>query len=308
MGIKLIAFSPVLPIVNFLMNYRDHRKILVIDGKVGYTGGINIADEYINVKKYYGVWKDASVKIEGESVDGLTLMFLRMWEYSSRDKIDYSKYLRVLRENESDNCIEDKEAVFQNNNEVTAANIVDEKAIILPYGDGPSEKTPVGRDIYCNIIGNAQKTLYIMTPYLIVESAVLDLIKSKAQSGVDVRIIIPGTPDKKMAYSLTLFNARKLIQSGVKIYTYTPGFIHSKVVFSDDECAVVGSINLDFRSFYQQYESAVYLANTSALTEIKNDFINTFNESKQLVLSEMKKNNIFSSIVLTFLRFISPLM
>lgn len=281
-GIKIIAFEPVIPIINFFMNYRNHRKIIVIDGYTGYTGGANIADEYINAKMKYGYWKDANIKIIGEAVKNLTLLFLRMWEYSSHQKVDYKVYL---------NYFQDKEYIGND--------------ILIPYGDGPSERIKLGKGVYSNIICNAQKNLYIMTPYFIIDNYLIDLLKLKAQSGVDVRIIIPGIPDKKLVYELTLANVAKLIDSGIKVYIYKPGFLHSKVMLSDDQCAVVGSINMDFRSFYQQYEDAVYISNSPALNDILKDFNDTFLISSLL---GVKKYSIFKRIFIAIIRLFAPLM
>lgn len=283
-GIKIVAFEPVLPIFSFFINYRDHRKIIVIDGKTGYVGGTNIADEYINAKSKYGVWKDASLRIDGESVQSLTLTFLRMWEYSAKKAPDYKK---ALASNKF--CKE-------------------QSGIIIPYADGPNEKDKLGKGVYANIISNAKDSLYIMSPYLIIDNHITDLLKAKAQSGVDVRLIIPGIPDKKIIYSLTLYNAEKLISSGVRVYTYTPGFLHSKVMLSDNECAVVGSINLDFRSFYQQYESAAYIAQNETLKQIEEDFIYTFADSREITLENILKRSVFKRFALACLRLFAPLM
>jgi len=284
-GIKIIAFEPVLPLINFFINYRDHRKIIVIDGRMGYVGGANIADEYINAKDKYGMWKDASMRIDGEAVKSLTLMFLRAWEYSSKETPDYELFL-----NSTYNGTE------QGND------------IVIPYADGINEPHRLGKGVYSNIISNAKESLYIMTPYLIVDNCMLDMLKAKAQSGIDVRIIIPDVPDKKIIYALTRSNAEKLAKSGVRIYTYTPGFLHSKVILSDDECAVVGSINMDFRSFYQQYESAAYIGGGTTLQAIAGDFQITFNVSNEITLGDIKKRNIFARIGLAFVRLFAPLM
>lgn len=282
-GIKLKAFEPVIPVANLFFAYRDHRKIIIIDGHTGYTGGTNLADEYINAKTKYGVWKDASIKISGNAVRNLTLMFLRIWEYSSKQKTEYESFL---------NC--------PDNDRMT------NKSVLLPYGDGPSETHKLGKAVYGNMIGNAQHYLYLMTPYFIMDNYLTELLKAKAQSGVDVRLIIPGIPDKKLVYSLTFANAEKLISSGVRVYTYTPGFLHSKVMMSDDECAVVGSINMDFRSFYQQYESAVYIAQSDSIKQIAKDFSKTFAVSKEI--TKMKKRNSFNRMWLSFIRLFAPLM
>jgi len=283
-GIKIIPFEPIVPIVNLLMNYRNHHKIIVIDGQIGYVGGINIADEYVNAKKKHGIWKDCGMRIEGEAVKNLTLAFLRMWEYSSKKKPDYEKFLSATKTSETQNT----------------------GNVILPYVGGPERKTKLCKEVYCNIISNARSKLYIMSPYFIVDRHMIGMLQNKAKSGVDVRLIIPGIPDMKLVYSLTLSNVGRMLDSGVKVYKYTPGFLHSKVVMSDDECAVVGSVNMDSRSFYQQYESAVDVANDSSINAIASDFEKTFDESAQLTV--LRRRNIFVRIWFSFLRLFAPLM
>jgi cardiolipin synthase len=285
-GIKIITFETVVPIMNFFMIYRNHQKIIVIDGEIGYVGGTNIADEYINAKVKHGIWKDASIRIEGRAVESLMLIFLRMWEYSQKEEPDYKFFL-----NQAKACPADKD-----------------NGLIMPYAGGVSEKQRLGKNIYTNIIGNARKTLYIMTPYFIIDDGMSELLKTKAQSGVDVRIIIPGIPDQKIVYTLTRFNAEKLIACGVRIFTYSPGFLHSKVMLSDGECAVVGSINMDFRSFYQQYESAAYIGGGAVLQSVADDFEKTFIISREIKAADIKRRNIFARIGLAVLRLFSPIM
>ena len=282
-GIKIIPFEPVIPVINLFMNYRDHRKIIVIDGKMGYVGGANIADEYVNAKKKYGLWKDAAMRIDGEAVNSLTLTFLRMWEYSSKKSAEYDKFL------------------------INAQSDAKVKGtVIMPYAGGPEQRLKLCKEVYSNIIADTKEKLYIMTPYFIIDRHMIDMIKNKAQSGVDVRIIIPGVRDKKFVYSLSLANVKSMLASKVKVYTYAPGFLHSKVIISDDECAVVGSVNMDFRSFYQQYESATYIAGCDALKKIAADFDKTFEESKEILT--VNKRNIFERIWISFLRLFTPLM
>ncbi len=281
-GIKIAIFGPMMPLLNIFMNYRDHRKIVIIDKNIAYLSGANMADEYVNEKERFGWWKDEGIKIEGAAVNSITIMFLKMWEYINGKDISYQEFLN------NDNRESNKEE------------------IIIPFSDSPNETNAVARWIYQSIITNAKKYVYIMTPYLILDNGLLETLKNKALSGIDIRIIIPAIPDKKIVYSLTLANAEKLHQYGVKIYIYTPGFIHSKVIISDDECAVVGSINMDFRSFYQQYESGVYLSETKTLLSIKQDFIETFIESKEIEM--IKKKNIVYRIWISLLCLFAPLM
>ncbi|MCL2752162.1 MAG: cardiolipin synthase [Firmicutes bacterium] len=288
-GVKIIAFEPVLPLVNFFVHYRDHRKIIVIDGRTGYVGGANIADEYVNAKERFGVWKDASLRIDGGAVKSLTLIFLRMWAYSSKEKPDYARFI-------------DQSAASAGFRESGSGQL------ILPYGDGVNDGSALGKAVYCNIINNARETIYIMTPYFVADGGILDMLKAKAQSGVDVRLVLPGVPDKKIVYALTRSNAERLVSGGVRVYTYTPGFLHSKVMLSDGECAVVGSVNMDFRSFYQQYESAAYLGGGTAIKSVAADFENTFALSKEIRLADIKKRGIFARTGLAFIRLFAPLM
>ncbi|MCL2521376.1 MAG: cardiolipin synthase [Erysipelotrichales bacterium] len=285
LGIKIIPFERVAFFRNsVLANYRNHRKIIIIDGNLGYVCGANLADEYINAKTKFGLWKDAGMRIDGEAVNSLTLIFLRMWEYSSKETVDYTKFIYST------------EMAVKNSN-----------SVIVPYAGGPEQKLKICKDVYYNIVSNAKEKLYIMTPYFIVGRDLIDMLKKKAQSGVDVRIIIPCTPDKNFVFSLTLENAKSMISSGVKVYRYTPGFLHSKVIFSDDECAVVGSVNLDFRSFYQQYEVAAYIAGKhTALKTIATDFETTFEQSE--LITNIKKRNVFVRSWFAFLRLFAPLM
>lgn len=282
-GIKIIAFEPLIPVVNFFMNYRDHRKLIIIDGETGYVGGANIGDEYINAQRRFGYWKDAGMRIQGSAINSLTLTFLRMWEYSSKTRPEYAKFLLPSTSSQS-------------------------KDIVFPYADGPNEKNKAAKGIYANMIMNARSSVYIMTPYFIVESYILDLLKAKAESGVDVRLIIPGVPDKKASYALTLYNAEKLLRHGVKVFTFTPGFIHSKVVLVDNSRAVVGSVNMDFRSFYHQYESAAYVTGEKNLSGIICDFEETLSYCNEITFETKRKRGILSRCGLALLRLFSPLM
>jgi len=285
LGIRIIPFERIAFFRNsVLANYRNHRKIIVIDGHTGYVCGANLADEYINAKTKFGLWKDAGMRIDGDAVNSLTLTFLRMWEYSSKEEVDYEKFIYT------------KEPVIENSD-----------SVIIPYAGGPEQQLKICKDVYYNIVSNAKEKIYIMTPYFIVGKDLIDMLKKKARSGVDVRLLIPCTPDKSFVFSLTLENAKSMINSGVKVYRYTPGFLHSKVFYSDDECAVVGSVNLDFRSFYQQYEVAAYIAGKQkALETIKADFETTFEQSE--LITTTKKRNIFIRIWYAFLRLFAPLM
>ncbi|MBE6124577.1 MAG: cardiolipin synthase [Erysipelotrichaceae bacterium] len=250
-GINCCRFNPFKPILSGIHNNRDHRKITVIDGKVAFTGGINLADEYINEKELYGHWKDTGLKIEGSAVTNFTMMFLQMFDVNRLVKSDYKKYLDV------------KTPKFEN-----------ESGCVHPFGCGPAffYKEQVGENNYLNIINNAKKYLYITTPYLIIDYNISIALKNAAYRGVDVRIVTPSVPDKKIIFNMTRSNYKHLLEAGVKIYEYQPGFIHAKQLICDDNLAFVGTINLDYRSLVHHYECGVMLYNTNSIKEIKDDF------------------------------------
>lgn len=231
------------------MNHRDHRKIFVVDGDVGFTGGINLADEYINKVERFGYWKDTGVRIEGEGVWNLTVMFLEMWNYIVRSSENYRQFMPSVH----------REKPFETD------------GFVQPYGDSPLDNENVGENIYMNIINKAKNYVYIFTPYLIIDHEMLVALCNAAKCGVDVRIVTPGVPDKKMVFLLTQSFYKPLIESGVKIYQYTPGFIHAKSFVCDDEIATVGSVNLDFRSLYLHFECGVWMYQSKAVMELKED-------------------------------------
>lgn len=251
-GIQCRVFNPVSPIFNIFMNNRDHRKITVIDGEVGFTGGYNLADEYFNVTHPYGHWKDTGVRLQGDAVRSLTVMFLEMWNAIKETDTDYEKYLPEVT--------------------YTAA----ENGFVQPYADSPLDKEQTGENVYMNIIKDAKEYAYFMTPYLIISDEMNSELCLAAKRGVDVRIITPGIPDKKMVYRMTRSYYTRLVQAGVRIYEYTPGFCHAKQCVADDKVATNGTINLDFRSLYLHFENGVYLYNCQVVQEIRKDFDETF--------------------------------
>ncbi|MDE7232045.1 MAG: cardiolipin synthase, partial [Lachnospiraceae bacterium] len=252
-GIKCVAFNRLVPFLSLVLNSRDHRKIVVIDGKVGYTGGINMADEYINYKHPYGEhWKDAGIRIEGKAVWNFTVMFLQMWNMSRYTEEDYTRYYHAFPE------------------KTPGAGYVQ------PYRDTPLDDEILGENVYLNMIGYAKRYVYIYTPYLVTDNEMVTALKLAAKRGVDVRIVTPGVPDKKFVYWLTQSNYQNLIEAGVRIYQYTPGFLHAKCVLADDETAVVGTINFDYRSFYHHFECGVFLYRAQAVEELKKDMEETF--------------------------------
>ena len=260
-NIRCLSFNNVVPLFALRMNNRDHRKLLVIDGKTAFTGGINLADEYIAEKRRFGYWKDSGVRITGNAVNSFTKMFFYIWNAFYKTKEDVQKYLN-----------------FDFNADMVCAN--NQKQIIQPYDDSPLDSMSVGEEVYLDIINRASKYVYIFTPYLILDDSMRVALCRAALRGVDVRIVTPAIPDKKTVYRLTRANYHILMKAGVRIYEYTPGFIHAKSMLSDDERAVVGTINLDYRSLYLHFENAVYFSNCSAIADLKRDCEETFAASR----------------------------
>jgi len=281
-GIKLCSFNKVLPKVSALLNYRDHRKLVIIDGKVVFTGGTNLADEYINEKRLHGYWKDSGVIIIGPAVDNFTISYLRQWEFVTNDKIEYANYLNLSQKTDNHN-------------------------IVVPFVDGLEYEDNISKNIYCNIISNTKEKLYIMSPYFVIDDTINNLLINKAKSGVDVRIILPEIADKKLVYIISRNNAEKLLKYGIKVYTMRNSFVHSKVLLND-YCAIVGSINMDLRSFYQQFESAIYITDPKVLKEINEDFNDTFIKSKLKTTRNSSRNNMFIRIIAGIINLISPFM
>ncbi len=281
-GIKLQPFNRLVPFLNIALNLRDHRKIIVIDGKVSYTGGTNLADEYTNEKRMHGYWKDAGIKMEGPATDNLTIAFLNQWQFLKNEQIDYEKHLN-------------KAETFKNN------------SVVVPFVSGPNYDYSIAQNIYAEEISKAKKRLYIMTPYFIPDETISNLIINKAKSGVDVRIILPDIADKKFVYVVSRNNAEKMMKYGVKVYTMTHSFVHSKIVMSDSS-VIVGSINIDLRSFNQQFESAVFTNDKKVLDAVTADFEKTFSYSK-LITKENQRRRFFTYRLLGgMFNIISPFM
>lgn len=255
-GIKACKFNRFVPVVSSIHNNRDHRKITVIDGKVGFTGGLNLADEYVNLKHPYGVWKDSAIRIKGDGVDGLTSMFLSIYCMQKREVEDYEPYLKKNHGIVNDN-------------------------VVIPYGDGPRPYYDeyIGENVYINMINSAKRYIYITTPYLICDNKLKSAIKMAAKRGVDVRIVLPHIPDKKVVFLISRSNYRQLINAGVKIYEFKDGFIHSKQIVCDDVSAIVGTINFDYRSLLHHFEDAVLMFNQDVIEDIKKDFDDIFKNS-----------------------------
>ena len=280
-GIRCRVFNPLMPIISPFMNNRDHRKITVIDGKVGFTGGYNLADEYFNVKHPYGHWKDTGIMLRGDAVRSLTVMFLEMWNAVKKMDRDYGKYTEI------------------------SCPAKDAPGFVQPYADSPLDDERVGENVYLNLLKNAKKTCWITTPYLILDDEMMHELVLAAKRGVDVRIITPGIPDKKTVFRLTRSYYAQLIRGGVKIYQYTPGFIHAKQMLVDDEAAVVGTINLDYRSLYLHFENAVLFRSCPAVLDLKKDFEETFPLCcEQISSGKMRRMGMLDSL----LRLFAPLL
>lgn len=286
MGIKTARFRPLTPILSGRINNRDHRKIMVIDGHTGFTGGINLADEYINAFEKYGHWKDSAFLIKGEAVWSLTTMFLTMWEY-----------LRKTTEKLSDFAPKDLPNI------PNAA-----PGFIQPFSDNPLDGEAVGETVYLNLINHAKNYVYINTPYLILDNEMMTALSSAAKSGVDVRIVTPSIPDKRIVHTVTRSYYSLLLNSGVRIYEYTPGFMHSKTFVADDELAVVGTINLDYRSLYLHFENGVWLYQTPSVLEIKEDFLETLQNCEEMNVDDYNNLSTSKRIKLSLLRLLAPLL
>ena len=285
MGIKCRIFNPFVPILSSRFNTRDHRKICVIDGNVGFTGGINLADEYINAYEKHGHWKDTSILLKGEAVFNLTVMFLSMWDYldGTTGKTDYSRYYPTVWDENA-------------------------KGYVQPFADNPLDDEAVGETVYLNLINKAKRYVYITTPYLILSSEMLTALTSAAKCGVDVRIITPHIPDKWYVHAVSRSHSQPLIEAGVKIYEYTPGFIHAKTFVVDDDYAVVGTINLDYRSLYLHFECAVWMYQTPSVAQVRDDFFKTQQISQEITLEECRSLSFPRRLGRSVLRVFAPLM
>ena len=284
-GIHAKAFSPIRPIVSSHYNYRDHRKILVIDGKVAFTGGVNLADEYINRRERFGHWKDTAVMLKGDAARSFTLMFLQMWNVTEKEPV-YEPWLDAGRHYMPGHP----------------------SGFVIPYCDCPLDEDKVGEIVYMDILNRATDYVHIMTPYLILDGELETALKYAAQRGVDVKLILPGIPDKKLAFALAKSHYRRLVNAGVKIYEYTPGFVHAKVFVSDDIKAVVGTINLDYRSLYHHFECAAYLYKTDCIAQIERDFQDTLSKCRMVTPESIKNEKAFYKVMGSLMQFVAPMM
>lgn len=284
-GIKCKMVNKVKPFLSTTQNNRDHRKICVIDGCVGFTGGINLGDEYINRKERFGHWKDTAVMLKGDAVQSLTMIFLQMWNVDERKEEDYRRYLTPK-----------------------TPGLKRELGYVIPYADSPFDNENVGEEVYFHILNHAKKYVHIMTPYLILDNEMITTLTRAAKSGIEVIIIMPHIPDKWYAFVVAKTYYKELIESGVQIYEYTPGFVHAKVFVADDDTATVGTINLDYRSLYLHFECGTFIYNNSEIDRIERDFQQTLAKCHKVTLIEVKKRSAFTKIAGQVLRLIAPLM
>ena len=282
-GIKCVSFNRLNPVLNVIVNHRDHRKIMVIDGKVAFSGGINLADEYINKITRFGYWKDNVFKVEGNAVWSYTVIFLTNWNALRHEDNDYSVFKAEYIDDE----------VFD--------------GYIAPYGETPLDEENTSQNIYLNVINQANDYVYIYTPYLVIDTDMINSLILAAKRGVDVRIITPGIPDKKIVWGVTRSYYDQLMEGGVKIYEYTPGFIHGKVFVADDIVATVGTINLDYRSLYLHFEIGTYLYDSSCIMDIKKDVLDTLDASHKITAEEANRN-IIGKILVSLVKLFAPLL
>lgn len=286
-GIKCAAFNPLKPIVNIILNNRDHRKILVIDGKVAFTGGINIADEYINQEERFGHWKDSGIMVKGPAVWSFTAMFLQMWAVITQMQPEFDRFVPPGYYTPIPSKY---------------------NGYIQPYSDNPLDNEIVGENVYLNIISHAKKYVYIYTPYLIIDNEMMTALCLAAKSGVDVRIVTPEIPDKKYVYLLTQSYYQQLLEAGVRIYQYVPGFIHAKNFVCDDVVATVGTINMDFRSLYLHFECGTWLYGCDAVQEIKEDVLHTLKDCREIDLDSVKNRHWVIRFMQGLLRLFAPML
>lgn len=283
MGIRAVRFNRFIPTLNTYLNYRNHRKMMIIDGNVSYMGGINLADEYINVKKRFGYWKDSGVLLRGEGTANMTVLFLQMWEYATGEQTtSLQPYLPTVN--------------------------IPAPGYVQSFADSPLDDIYLGESVFLQIIHNAQQYVYITTPYLVLDNEMITALTIAAQSGIDVRILTPGIPDKKIVYLITRSYYAQLFRAGVKIYEYRPGFLHAKSIVSDDDMAVVGTINMDFRSFFLHFECGTCFYDGPVVGAVKEDILHILEQSRQINEMWLRQVPWMWSIIASVLRLFAPLL
>lgn len=285
-GIHSKMFAPLVPFLSTTQNNRDHRKIVVIDGEVAFTGGVNLADEYANIKERFGYWKDAGIRLEGRAAMSFSLMFMQNWNIYGKKEIDYEKYLK-----EDENRQRHEHDGF-----------------VIPYGDTPTLLKEVAKTVYEDIFAHAVDYIHIMTPYFIVDREFLSVMRYAALRGVDVKMILPHIPDKRYAFFIARTFYRTLCEAGIKVYEYKPGFVHAKIMVSDDRMATCGSVNLDYRSFYHHFENGVCLYENSSVKKIEEDFENTLKDCIEVNEEYYKNIPVYQRILGRILRLVAPMM
>ncbi len=324
LGISARVFNPILPGINFFLNNRDHRKLTVIDGEIAYTGGYNIADEYFGLTHPYGDWKDTGVRLSGSAAESFTVMFLEMWnavrsKAPELDDVSFERYLQAGTEGTQDAGNVDAGNVDAGDVEAGDVEAGDVEGcvngavapscgFVQPYADNPMDREQVGEDVYISIVENAKRYCWFSTPYLIITDEMVHALSLAAKRGVDVRIITPGIPDKRVVYEVTRSYYYSLVGSGVRIYEYTPGFFHGKMCVSDDVAATVGTINLDYRSLYHHFEDGVFLFDVPQILEIREDFESVFPQCRDVTEQYRSGRSSMLRLSQLLLRLVAPLL
>ena len=286
-GLKAVKFNPMTPPIHAFQNNRDHRKITVIDGIVAFTGGVNLADEYVNLKERFGYWKDSALMLKGDAVWPILLTFLENWDMAAKvEKEDMTRY-------------------FPDPEEVARYH---EDGYVVPYEDDPLDYETVGENVYRNLIDKATEYVFIETPYFIVDNEMITSIELAAKAGVDVRIIVPHIPDKHIVFLLTQAHYPQLIQAGAHVYEYTPGFIHTKACVADNLYASVGTVNFDYRSFYLHFECGVWMYRSKAVHQVRNDFLETLSYCQEITAEQMAERSAFKRLLQAIFRVFAPLL
>ena len=286
-GVKCQIFSPLQPLLSTYQNNRDHRKIIVVDGRCAFSGGINIADEYINRIDRFGHWKDTGIRVYGEGAAGFTEMFLTLWyTVAGVYENDFERFISCSRRHSFPNA----------------------RGYVAPFAESPLDNVLMGRTAYVDILNNAKKYVYIMTPYFVIDESIYDAMSYAVTRGVDVKLILPGIPDKKAPYCLARSYYKDLFSIGVEVYEYVPGFVHAKTTVSDGVRAIVGTINYDYRSLYLHYECAAYLVNVPQISDIEADAINTLAHCRRITLSEYEQHPWYYRAAGRVLRFIATMI
>ena len=284
-GIRAKVFNPFLPVLSGRLNNRNHRKLMIVDGKVGFTGGVNLADEYINRRERFGHWKDCAICLRGEGVWAMTVMFLAMWDSQTGEREDLAAFRPEY-----------------------PYRLAGGEGFVQPFCDSPLDEEDVAESLLLSMFQKAVRSIYLMTPYLILDDKMLSTLLTAAKSGLDVRIITPHIPDKWYVHAVSRSHYEALTEAGVRIYEYTPGFIHSKVYLVDERYAVVGTVNLDFRSLYLHFENAVYLFEATCTAAIAEDFQDTFPVCEEITWRKCRNTNLWQRLLRAALRIFAPLM